>query len=329
MSDNEPTSTNTCCHSEIIELTAQDNLDDLTSTLLKIVRQTLPGRPFRLYLHEQNNKWRLSGGNQETDLINQSIAETDIQLLHGINENTSNEGSEHSNETITIIPVRHFHSSSVAAALIIDNGLDSAEFSRACTYLQIFANNYHILHCGKYDALTGLLNREAFDDKCSTLFDLSNRKKRRTDAISNNICLAVIDIDHFKSINDRFGHLYGDEVLVTLARLMVESFRDEDLVFRYGGEEFVVILKHVDDDAAFAILDRFRQRVEGHDFPLAGQVTISIGFTSGVQQLPVTTIFGHADQALYYAKNHGRNVVINYLDLNGDTVVTSDDIELF
>jgi diguanylate cyclase (GGDEF)-like protein len=124
--------------------------------------------------------------------------------------------------------------------------------------------------------------------------------------------VAVLDVDHFKRINDTFGHLFGDEVLLLVSRLMREAFRDEDLLFRYGGEEFVAVLAAQGRDGAAAALDRFRERVAAHRFPQLSQVTLSIGFTAmRARELPAAAI-ARADQALYCAKEEGRNRVCDY-----------------
>lgn len=120
--------------------------------------------------------------------------------------------------------------------------------------------------------------------------------------------LALIDVDHFKSINDRYGHLYGDEVLVALAHLMRSRFRESDALFRYGGEEFAVLLHARDAQAVHDTLERFREATSAMRISRVEQVTVSIGF------LLIDGKIGHcsalvdcADKALYYAKANGRN----------------------
>lgn len=146
--------------------------------------------------------------------------------------------------------------------------------------------------------------------------------------------LAVIDIDHFKRVNDRFGHLYGDEVLILMANLLRTSFRAYDRVFRFGGEEFVVLLRSATESKALQVLERFRQKVQAYDFPQVGQVTVSIGFASIGAGAPIE-IVGRADQALYFAKEHGRNQVCFYDRLlaqgalGSSTRITHEDVELF
>jgi len=206
--------------------------------------------------------------------------------------------------------------------------------------VSVYRNFQNLLDYSERDSLTGLLNRKTFDDQLARMLlasesDASNtgQAERRQPNGEEKQWLAVVDVDHFKSVNDRFGHLYGDEVLILIANLLQSSFRAQDRVFRFGGEEFVVLLRSTDLDNARRIIERFRADVEHHDFPQVGQVTVSIGFTSvSAADSPVVTL-GHADQALYYAKAHGRNRVCHYEELveGGllQTVAVNDTAEFF
>jgi diguanylate cyclase (GGDEF)-like protein len=124
--------------------------------------------------------------------------------------------------------------------------------------------------------------------------------------------LCVVDIDHFKRVNDSFGHLFGDEVLLRMGDLMRKTFRGGDRLFRFGGEEFVVILNAEDEALAATSFNRFRNSVEKHEFPQVGKVTCSIGFTAVTNMDVPTDVVGRADEALYFAKEHGRNQVCCY-----------------
>ena len=132
----------------------------------------------------------------------------------------------------------------------------------------------------------------------------------------------MIDVDHFKRVNDTFGHLFGDEVLLRMGELIRKTFRHSDRLFRFGGEEFVVILNAVDESLAYASFNRFRLSVEQHEFPRVGKVTCSIGFTA-VSPLDVPTdVVGRADEALYHAKEHGRNQVCCYERLVAEGLIS-------
>lgn len=204
----------------------------------------------------------------------------------------------------------------------------------AASFLRIYQNYLQLINDNERDTLTDLLNRKTFDDRImGVMSSLHSSQRRKSDKVTQ-YCLAILDIDHFKKINDQFGHLYGDEVLLLFAQLMTRVFRGEDQLFRYGGEEFVVLLKGVDLTMAVAVLERFRKAVASHHFPQVGNVTVSIGAVeiSG-QDLP-TTIIGQADQALYYAKENGRNQVCAYERLLAEGKLASarqcqGDIEMF
>ncbi len=157
------------------------------------------------------------------------------------------------------------------------------------------------------DPLTGCLNRRAAFERFQQLFE---------EAALNNSQLSCImaDIDHFKQINDRYGHTAGDKVIKFVARSLRDSSRIEDIVARYGGEEFCIILPGLDIDAASSLAERLRMRIQ-HDFKekfSAGrELTISLGVASyeGDQE-PAMGLLNRADKALYVAKSCGRNRVV-------------------
>ena len=115
---------------------------------------------------------------------------------------------------------------------------------------------------------------------------------------------------------------------------MRQTFRDEDQLFRYGGEEFVVILKNVTTESAMNILQRFRSKVEAHHFPQVGNVTVSVGYVTIAQQNLPSTVIEQADLALYHAKEHGRNQVCSFETLKTEGKINAgitynNDIEMF
>jgi diguanylate cyclase (GGDEF)-like protein len=126
--------------------------------------------------------------------------------------------------------------------------------------------------------------------------------------------------------------LYGDEVLILVANLLRASFRAQDRIFRFGGEEFMILLRSATLEDAQRIFERFRASVEQYNFPQVGRVTVSLGFVRISAQTPVV-LLGHADQALYYAKTHGRNQVCQYEELVADgslhSGISNDSVEFF
>ncbi|MDZ4202555.1 MAG: GGDEF domain-containing protein [Gallionella sp.] len=193
----------------------------------------------------------------------------------------------------------------------------------------VFRNYLALLEDSQRDTLTGLLNRKTFDTGFAVLLssaiksehDAPDRVERRSPKDGSH-WLAVIDIDHFKRVNDTFGHLYGDEVLILMANLMRGSFRQRDRLYRFGGEEFVVLMRDVDFTDANNKLDEFRRKIEQHIFPQVGNVTISIGYTAVTANSTPGMVLGEADEALYYVKAHGRNQVRCYGELLEQKLLT-------
>lgn len=210
-------------------------------------------------------------------------------------------------------------------------------------FVQIYWNYLKLIEDNERDKLTGLLNRKTFDDKLLEILHANRsaqaklrreQPERREGDGGRHYWLAVLDIDHFKRINDTYGHLYGDEVLILMANIMRCSFRRADLLFRYGGEEFVVVFRTRALDDARNVLERFRQNLERYRFPQVGQVTASVGFTQILDLTVASELITRADKALYYAKEHGRNQVCSYESLLADGALAADDghfgdIELF
>jgi diguanylate cyclase (GGDEF)-like protein len=197
--------------------------------------------------------------------------------------------------------------------------------------LSVYRNYQSLIDYSERDSLTNLYNRKTFDDQFSRMVSVAvphesidAGEERRQDGNAEAQWLAVVDIDHFKKVNDTFGHLYGDEVLILIANLLRSSFRAQDRIFRFGGEEFVVLLRATTLEDAIGIFERFRSNVEEYKFPQVGRVTVSLGFASiNPRETPVV-ILGHADQALYHAKTNGRNRICHYDELVRTGVLRSE-----
>jgi diguanylate cyclase (GGDEF)-like protein len=204
---------------------------------------------------------------------------------------------------------------------VLIHGTDHPCFeTQRLTYglLRIYSNYFSLLEASHRDKLTNLFNRETLDAAITKKIighakrtqRLERGGRRSDDEWHSWLCL--IDVDHFKRINDEWGHLYGDEVLILMARLLESIFRDEDLIFRYGGEEFVVLFRTRSLEDALSVCERARRTIEQHSFPGVGQVTASLGTTEILNQESTSMVIDQADQALYYAKGHGRNQVHFY-----------------
>lgn len=169
------------------------------------------------------------------------------------------------------------------------------------------------LHEGLYqaavhDPLTGLLNRRALDARLAQAFSFAMRH-------GPSLVLVVIDLDHFKQVNDRWGHDGGDLVLKSVAARVREQVRNEDLVARFGGEEFVLVLQGARPEEAIALADRIRRRVAEVPVRVPGgsvSITLSIGVAHAGESSVESSadLFVLADKRLYAAKHSGRNRVI-------------------
>jgi diguanylate cyclase (GGDEF)-like protein len=206
--------------------------------------------------------------------------------------------------------------------------------------LRIYHNMQGLLDYSERDTLTGLLNRKTFDESfmriaaqpAPTAPAPAGAEARRSNA-GASAWLAVIDIDHFKRVNDNYGHLIGDEVLLLLSRLMRNSFRFHDHLYRFGGEEFVVLMRCNDATQAASALERLRSRVEGYQFPQVGHISVSVGFTELRPGDAPSVAFERADKAVYWVKQNGRNQVASHIELVQTgrlaEAARDSDVELF
>jgi diguanylate cyclase (GGDEF)-like protein len=200
-----------------------------------------------------------------------------------------------------------------------------------------------LLDYSERDTLTRLLNRKRFDTafmhatvaEARRIYGLPEDEhplqERR--AVQRRHWLGVIDIDHFKLVNDRFGHTVGDEVLAMVARTMTTVFRFDDQLYRFGGEEFVVLLTAHDEAGARTAFERFRLAIEACDFPAIRHVTVSIGFSDVRPGDTPQACFDRADKAVYHGKTHGRNQTQSHEVLVAQGLIEDTshcgDIELF
>ncbi|MGN7613439.1 GGDEF domain-containing protein [Magnetococcales bacterium HHB-1] len=223
----------------------------------------------------------------------------------------------------------------VESILFIDTATpESIDHTILKRFLTVFKNLEDLLRTKDQDPLTNLLNRRSFDETITHILNEYSRQDRSNRQPASGACLAVLDIDHFKRVNDSFGHAIGDEVLILFAQTMRQSFRLRDRLYRFGGEEFLVILTEVNHRKAVQALERFRQAIESYHFPQVEHVTVSVGAVMINQEDYPSDLIEKADKALYFAKEHGRNQVHTYdhlIEANKITKINhvSDDIELW
>lgn len=211
--------------------------------------------------------------------------------------------------------------------------LDPRELFLVGAILQIIRNHLALIDYGQRDTLTGLLNRKTFEHQFAKLQAIPNEQSTGPDAPA--CWIGMVDVDRFKSINDRFGHVFGDEVLLLVSQIIQHSFRSADKAYRFGGEEFAILMEGTTEAGAAGALERLRAAVERHRFPQVGSVTISVGWTRILPRDAPVNAIERADAALYHAKHSGRNLVFQYEALRaagklGDAAAAkAGEIELF
>ena len=192
--------------------------------------------------------------------------------------------------------------------LISDNAINNINseskkiIEKCIPFLMILLEQYKLTINSTLDKLTGVYNRRYFENSLTALIDSSNMEK-------NQFAVMMFDIDDFKSVNDKYGHQKGDEVLIKLSNEVKMCISKSDIIGRYGGEEFIVILPKMDKIQALSIAEKIRSKVE--NAKILGDkmnVTISIGLAMYTrEQLTYEEIINRADQALYMAKYKGKN----------------------
>ena len=173
------------------------------------------------------------------------------------------------------------------------------------------------------DTLTGTYSRRRFEDLVQLEIERFHRYQR-------NACILLCDIDHFKTVNDTYGHQAGDDVLVAFAQICTDALRTSDIVGRYGGDEFIVCLPDIDRKNAFSVAERLRLTIDSASIPSRSStlhVTSSIGIAhfTDIDALSIERVIAQADDALYSAKNRGRNQVVCLRGSEQDTGVSEND----
>lgn len=326
----------------LAEITSHYDRQILEKSLLKTLNELFPESDLRLYRvrsekpteveHDMSllaycvnsiivstevEQKAVMGNAELVNAIQQAFAVGDIQFVKRANRQG----------WYIIYPAFDGHGDIFAVMLMTCSEMPSASDQRLVYgIIKVYSNYLSLIEKSQRDKLTGLYNRETLDAEITKLLVGQEDEfieevptvegELRKPLSTLRYWLSVIDIDHFKAINDSFGHLYGDEVIILVARLMTSGcMRDDDRVFRYGGEEFVILIKAAEEEDARTAFERIRKTVAEHAFPQLQRVTVSIGFVEVSQQQTASDVIGEADEALYFSKLNGRNQVQSYREL--------------
>lgn len=331
----------------IAELTSHRDREQLDVALARVLRELLQPRSvtiLRCVGEGDDRRWltraQLSGNNRVATF---DKPWTDLHALPKLVVGEARHEAYHEQRTVQVCEARRhktcfplYGGDAVVGVIEVEtrDALSDSDLHTVHSVLRIYRNFERLLHYSERDSLTGLLNRKTFDESfMKATADMADppgdsSDGRRVSASSCGYWIGVVDIDHFKRVNDRYGHLIGDEVLLLMSRLMGRSFRIHDRLYRFGGEEFLVLMRcHGEEDAAQAF-ERFRANAELFQFPQVGTVTVSIGFTAVRPGDTPSSAFERADKAVYHAKLNGRNQVCSYADLLASGLLEEDSTKI-
>ncbi|PHS39150.1 MAG: GGDEF domain-containing protein [Sulfurovum sp.] len=168
------------------------------------------------------------------------------------------------------------------------------------SYKEVFSTHEQLIHLAMTDKLTGLYNRAKLDELLQNELD-------RAEQFHHTFGLVIMDLDHFKEINDTYGHQAGDTVLREVSQLVTEGLRPKDKVVRWGGEEFLLICAETDQKEVLERVKKLCLKIEQHRFSIPAGITASFGLTQSSKGDTIDSVIKRADDALYLAKNSGRN----------------------
>lgn len=323
---------------KLIALTSEREPLALELALIKAISHFCAQDTIVLYhltagAHNDNISALNSDGKQITSELS-DIFKSHLISCFKSSQPTTLDNTETDGHITYLYPLKNNKNHITAVIAVATKNTDSDIDLTIKSLLQIYQNYIGLINENERDTLTGLLNRKTFEAKINKVFSaLLSQHTRKGDSIGQKNFLAIFDIDHFKRVNDEFGHLIGDEVLLMFSQLMTQTFREQDMLFRFGGEEFIAIFECPSADDMARVINRFREKVSAFNFPQIGKVTVSAGYTE-IQPLDTSSLLiDRADAALYFAKNNGRNRAHNFEELVATGHLTENkvdsDIELF
>ena len=311
----------------VIEITRQHDIDSLEVSLITTLAEFIPATAIFIVKPLDETK---PGKFIEIMRLTISDEQGNQQKYEWTHDNAVDNGGHLLQECFTSMKPVHYkaegkqgrflfpiiHNNITDAILGVEASQDMNSWRAIIeAFVKIYSNYLAILNISERDKLTDLHNRRTFDYKLDKLLKSqrlqyqrygsstdANEKRRSSPAM--NSWLAIADIDHFKRINDTYGHLFGDEVILIVSQQMKKYFRRSDLLFRFGGEEFVIVMPHTELCLAAEVAERIRAEVQ-----TKMSITVSIGVAASAHGDTPTTLLNRADAALVRAKSAGRNCV--------------------
>jgi len=190
-----------------------------------------------------------------------------------------------------------------AYSITIKNLIDNGDYLVTLSDISIIQEEFTKIQNKAYiDSLTGVYNRNKFNE-------LLSKELKRVERYKHDLSIAVVDADKFKNVNDTYGHLIGDEVLISIAQTINSNIRQTDTFARWGGEEFLIMFVNTPIEKAKIIAELLKDKIEENEHQVAGKVTASFGITEYKKGDTIESIFKRGDDALYKAKANGRNKI--------------------
>jgi len=326
----------------IVSITESRDIEILEISMLRTIFELVPCKKVYFFKTAEDGLDIISGASYDKKGF---IPSCDISVFKDDPELNESMGVAFNDHRATSVD-NHVHPFTICPVDILNKNVGFIALDRPDTTTQdlyvldslirIYQNFVSVLIDNQRDTLTGLLNRKIFEDSILKLIELRKRdnedrekieNERRARKNSDRFWLGIFDIDNFKRINDTFGHVFGDEILILIGWLVKDVFRAADLKFRFGGEEFIVVVRAENAESAYSIFDRFRKSVEEYRFPQTGTITVSIGIVEITGEESTSVFVGNADKALYYAKNNGKNMTCMYRDLVDKGLIEPESIQ--
>lgn len=306
-------------HQIFVKLSAQTGIPQLNSIGLEAARKLLGHASYRIYVNHAVK------GDESLSIAyvnnNQPVATEEAELADKLGRSSWGYDNVYETKDFLYFLVTSQNHCFCLLSVARDEHLPKPQAIEVIrTMVTMWSKMLCTLYYYQRDALTGLLNRSiliesingsTFDSSTFSSLDNDSVNERREHIhLPESNAVALIDIDNFKQVNDSWGHTIGDEVLIKMAHLMEVTFRECDVICRYGGEEFAVYLRYVSKAKAHEILERFRERVAESVFPKVDQITVSIGYTITFPGILASELIERADAALYYGKSNGKDQVV-------------------
>lgn len=298
----------------LVSITSHTEKTNLEKSLLLALNDVMPTQSIRLFRAHESDLQQISfislSADEVTfatpeDIASQPISSKLSSTIDDVSRHGEYKSVAGAGDMAWQVIYPSFDTRNTPFLILVQSCQQPTEWEQKAVHgiFKVYANHVALIEKTQRDKLTSLFNRETLDDEItkilvsreSELFEEDITKTRRSRSGQARNWLGIMDIDHFKQINDTYGHLYGDEVLILTSRIMTSGcMRDDDLVYRYGGEEFVVLLKAASQEDAFNAFERLRIIIAEHDFPQVGNVTISIGFVEVTSQQAPSDVIGEA-----------------------------------